>query len=127
MCQWAIFEYFLTRTRLGGNITEDLVRIVNHIQPLGYQLFAVDDSVKTYIEANAQGNVKVEVIHFPVDDKRALREVFKSHDIRCVFNLASERARDLEDPDYVMRRNAVDFGIPLFMEPKVSCADGSGG
>ncbi|EGY22746.1 carbamoyl-phosphate synthase arginine-specific large chain [Verticillium dahliae VdLs.17] len=22
------------------------------------------------------------------------------------------------DVDYVMRRNAVDFGVPLFMEPK---------
>lgn len=24
------------------------------------------------------------------------------------------------DEDYVMRRNAVDFGVPLFMEPRVS-------
>jgi carbamoyl-phosphate synthase large subunit len=93
---------------------------VNYIHPLGYRLFAADEAVKNNIEANAQG-VKVEVIEFPVEDKRALREVFESHNIRGVFNLASQRGRDLQDQDYVMRRNAVDFGVPLFMEPKVSC------
>ena len=59
------------------------------------------------------------MIEFPVTDKRALRDVFKRYDIRGVFNLASARAADMKDKDYVMRRNAVDFGVPLFMEPKV--------
>lgn len=44
--------------------------------------------------------------------------MFQKYDIRGVFNLASARAKDLVDKDYVMRRNAVDFGVPLFMEPK---------
>lgn len=64
--------------------------------------------------------MKVEVIEFPKEDKRALRDVFAKYDIRGVFNLAKVRASSLIDEDYVMRRNAVDFGVPLFMEPKVS-------
>ena len=63
--------------------------------------------------------MNVTVIEFPVEDKRALREVFKKYDIRGVFNIAKERGKTLRDEDYVMRRNAVDFGVPLFMEPKV--------
>ena len=49
-----------------------------------------------------------------------MREVFEKYDIRGVFNLAKRRASSMVDEDYVMRRNAVDFGLPLFMEPKVS-------
>ena len=46
--------------------------------------------------------------------------MFEKNDIRGCFNLAKYRASGLFDEDYVMRRNAVDFGVPLFMEPKVS-------
>ena len=60
------------------------------------------------------------MIEFPTDDKRALREAFQKYDIRGVFNLAQARGKTTLDVDYVMRRNAVDFGVPLFMEPKVS-------
>ena len=66
--------------------------------------------------------MSVEVIEFPKEDKRALREVFQKYDIQGVFNLAKRRASSMVDEDYVMRRNAVDFGVPLFMEPRVSPA-----
>jgi carbamoyl-phosphate synthase large subunit len=61
----------------------------------------------------------VQVIEFPKKNKRALREVFQKYDIRGVFNLAKTRGKTQLDEDYVMRRNAVDFSVPLFMEPKV--------
>ena len=47
-------------------------------------------------------------------------KVFEKYNIKGVFNLAKSRGKTLLDEDYVMRRNAVDFGVPLFMEPKVS-------
>jgi len=104
----------------GGDISKsELTDIVNYLNPLGYKLFAADEDVKQHLEATAKDGVKVEVIEFPVEDKRALREVFLKYDIRGVFNLASQRGKTLLDKDYVMRRNAVDFGVPLFMEPKV--------
>lgn len=105
----------------GGDVGySELSAIVDYLSPLGYKLFAADQAVKQHLESAAKGNISVEVVEFPVTDKRALREVFQKHDIRGVFNLARQRANDMVDKDYVMRRNAVDFGVPLFMEPKVS-------
>ena len=104
----------------GGDISKpDLLHIVDYLSPLGYKLYAASEDVKQHLESTAKGDVSVEVIEFPVEDKRALREVFQKYDIRGVFNLALARAESLVDKDYVMRRNAVDFGVPLFMEPRV--------
>ena len=104
----------------GGDVSKpELSGVVDYLQPLGYKMYAASQDVKEHLESTAKGDVSVEVIEFPVKDKRALREVFQKYDIRGVFNLASRRAESLLDKDYVMRRNAVDFGVPLFMEPKV--------
>lgn len=106
----------------GGDITKpELAKIVDYLAPLGYKLYAANNEVKNHLEQTSKAEgVSVEVIEFPKEDKRALREVFEKYDIRGVFNLAKTRASSLVDEDYVMRRNAVDFGVPLFMEPKVS-------
>ncbi|KAG7006016.1 carbamoyl-phosphate synthase arginine-specific large chain [Physcia stellaris] len=105
----------------GGDTSKsELSQIINFLRPLKYKLFAADPHVKEHLESAADGEVSVEVIEFPKEDKRALREVFQKYDIRGVFNLASQRAKTLLDEDYVMRRNAVDFGVPLFMEPKTA-------
>lgn len=105
----------------GGDVTKDaLVSIVDYLSPLGYKLYAAEKEVKEFLEKSAKGNVSVEVIEFPTEDKRALREVFQKYDIRGVFNLALARGKTVLDVDYVMRRNAVDFGVPLFMEPKTA-------
>ncbi|TVY49302.1 Carbamoyl-phosphate synthase arginine-specific large chain [Lachnellula occidentalis] len=105
----------------GGDITkESLTKIVDYLSPLGYKLYAAEPEVKKFLESSAKNNVSVEVIEFPTEDKRALREVFQKYDIRGVFNLAQARGKTILDVDYVMRRNAVDFGVPLFMEPKTA-------
>lgn len=106
---------------LGGDPTKpELSEIVNYLSPLGYRFFAASPVIKAHLESTSRDKISVEVIDFPKEDKRALREVFQKHNIKGVFNLAKERAKSLLDEDYVMRRNAVDFGVPLFMEPKVS-------
>jgi carbamoyl-phosphate synthase large subunit len=102
----------------GDTTTGSLVKIANYIAPLGFKFFAVDPEVKTLLESKT--DAKVELIEFPTEDKRALREVFQKYDIQGVFNLAKFRASSLVDADYVMRRNAVDFGVPLFMEPRTA-------
>jgi carbamoyl-phosphate synthase large subunit len=103
----------------GDPSTGELAQIVRYLNPLGYKLFAVSEEVKTALESAVEG-ANVTIIEFPKEDKRALREVFARNDIRGVFNLAKTRAKSLVDEDYVMRRNAVDFGVSLFLEPKVS-------
>jgi len=103
---------------LGGS-TEllELPKIVEYLKPLEYKFFAANQEVKTHLE---KSGATVEVLDFPVTDKNALRGVFKKNNIKGVFNIAKTRGKTLTDQDYVMRRNAVDFGVPLFMEPKVS-------
>jgi carbamoyl-phosphate synthase large subunit len=104
---------------LGGDITQPyLAKIVGYLNPLGYKFFAVNPAVKEHLEASGD-NISVQLIEFPKKDKRALREVFQKYDIRGCFNLAKTRGKTQLDEDYVMRRNAVDFSVPLFMEPKV--------
>ncbi|KAL5365118.1 hypothetical protein BJX96DRAFT_158558 [Aspergillus floccosus] len=106
---------------LGGDINNtNLSTIVEYLNPLGYKFFAASPEVKEHIESTSKDNVSVQVIEFPKKDKRALREVFQKYDIRGCFNLAKTRGKTLLDEDYVMRRNAVDFGVPLFMEPKTA-------
>jgi carbamoyl-phosphate synthase large subunit len=105
----------------GGELKKEwLTTVVDYLSPLGYKLYAADEEVKKFLESTSKGSVNVEVIEFPKEDKRALREVFRKYDIRGVFNLAQARGKTIMDVDYVMRRNAVDFGVPLFMEPQVS-------
>ncbi|QKX54017.1 uncharacterized protein TRUGW13939_01099 [Talaromyces rugulosus] len=104
---------------LGGDYTDTLSSIVEYLQPLNYKLYVASPEVKAQLELKNK-DIKVEVIEFPKEDKRALREVFQKYDIRGVFNLAKLRGKTLLDEDYVMRRNAVDFGVPLFMEPKTA-------
>jgi carbamoyl-phosphate synthase large subunit len=104
----------------GGDVSKTwLTQVVDYVAPLGYKLYAASNDVKEFIESSAKGGVAVEVIEFPTEDKRALREVFQKYDIRGCFNLAIARGKTTLDVDYVMRRNAVDFGVPLFMEPQV--------
>ncbi|KAL8642148.1 MAG: hypothetical protein Q9228_001140 [Teloschistes exilis] len=104
----------------GGDTTKpELTAIVDYLKPLGYKFFAANELVKEHLESSAKEGASVGVIEFSKTDKRLLRETFQKYDIRGVFNLASQRGKTLLDEDYVMRRNAVDFGVPLFMEPKV--------
>ncbi|DAA77623.1 TPA_exp: Uncharacterized protein A8136_6169 [Trichophyton benhamiae CBS 112371] len=81
------------------------------------------EPVKRFLEQNCAAkpeDLNIQIIDFPKQDKRKLREVFERNDIRGVFNIARERSKHLLDENYVMRRNAVDFGVPLFMEPKTA-------
>ncbi|RPB26683.1 carbamoyl-phosphate synthase [Terfezia boudieri ATCC MYA-4762] len=103
----------------GGDISQPyLSQIVQLVKSQGYKFYVVDPKVKKHLEKET--GVLVDVIEFPKTDKRKLREVFSKYDIGGVFNLATFRAETVVDQDYVMRRNAVDFGVPLFMEPKTA-------
>jgi len=104
---------------LGGDTTKpELFTVAKALSELGYKLFAVSTDVKQALEEKVEG-VSVEIIEFPKTDKRKLREVFQKYEIDAVINLASERGKTQLDEDYVMRRNSVDFNVPLVNDPKV--------
>ncbi|KAK6458914.1 multifunctional pyrimidine synthesis protein CAD [Scheffersomyces xylosifermentans] len=103
----------------GGDLTNDkLGKVAESVSGLGYHFFTASEEVAKYLRNFVEEPVTV--IEFPKTDKRALREIFQEHKIGGVFNLAKARAEDLLDEDYVMRRNAIDFAIPLFNEPNTS-------
>lgn len=105
----------------GGDLTNDnLAHVAKTLAPLGYKIYTASPAVKEYLDKALEGSSEVSVIEFPKADKRKLREVFEKYDIKTVFNLAKKRAEDLLDEDYVMRRNAIDFAIPLFNEPNTA-------
>lgn len=107
----------------GGDLTnKNLATVANNIAGLGYKFYTASPQVAEYLKSNLPKTAEnaVQVIEFPKTDKRLLREVFQKYNIKCVFNLAAARAESLLDEDYVMRRNAIDFAIPLFNEPQTS-------
>lgn len=104
---------------LGGDLESDkLGNVAKTLSGLGYNFYSASPEVSQYLAQYI--SEPVEVIEFPKTDKRALREIFQEKDIRAVVNLARARAQTLLDEDYVMRRNAIDFGIPLFNEPNTA-------
>lgn len=97
---------------IGGDITKpEMATVAKELLHLGFKLYCSSPEVETYL--NNLPYVTAKRIFFPKTDKRKLREVFDEYEIQCVINLAKARGTGFTDEDYVARRNAVDFGLPL--------------
>ncbi|KAG6857206.1 hypothetical protein H0H87_008272 [Tephrocybe sp. NHM501043] len=97
---------------IGGDISKpEMVDIAKTLTTLGFKLYCSSPVVEEFL--NTIPYVVAKRIIFPTKDKRKLRMVFDEFDIQCVINLAKSRGTDFNDEDYVARRNAVDFGLPL--------------
>ncbi|KAJ3878168.1 hypothetical protein F5051DRAFT_238263 [Lentinula edodes] len=97
---------------LGGDINKpEMVSVAKKLFELGFKLYCSSPVVEEFL--NDIPYISAKRIFFPTKDKRKLREVFDEYDIQCVINLANSRATSFTDEDYVARRNAVDFGLPL--------------
>ncbi|CEP63861.1 carbamoyl-phosphate synthase (glutamine-hydrolyzing) CPA2 LALA0_S09e04148g [Lachancea lanzarotensis] len=105
----------------GGDLTKNqLGEVAALVAGLGYKIYVTNEVTKEYLQKFVPADCDVMIIEFPKNDKRKLRELFQKYDIKAVFNLAARRAESLEDVDYVMRRNAIDFALPLFNEPQTA-------
>lgn len=105
----------------GDTSREYLGQVASIVATIGYRIYTTNETTKTYLQEHIkEKNAKVSLIKFPKNDKRKLRELFQEYDIKAVFNLASKRAESTDDVDYIMRRNAIDFAIPLFNEPQTA-------
>ncbi|RKP34416.1 hypothetical protein BJ085DRAFT_39174 [Dimargaris cristalligena] len=80
---------------------------------LGYPIFVDNAQTAQTIQGASQTGVQCKVIDFPYTDKRLLFQAVKDNGIDMVINLAKTRPNSTTDANYLMRRNAVDFGIPL--------------
>lgn len=103
---------------LGGDVHSDkLSEVAKIVQPLGFTILTAKPEVTKYLE---DAGVENKLIELSKTDKRRLGEQFKELNISGVINLAKSRAEDLADEDYIMRRNSIDFGLPLFNEPRTA-------
>ncbi|OAX43654.1 carbamoyl-phosphate synthase [Rhizopogon vinicolor AM-OR11-026] len=97
---------------IGGDISKpEMATVAKQLLNLGFKLYCSSPEVEAFL--NNLPYVTVKRIFFPKTDKRKLREVFDEYEIQCVINLAKARGTGFTDEDYVARRNAVDFGLPL--------------
>ncbi|KAJ3773337.1 carbamoyl-phosphate synthase [Lentinula raphanica] len=97
---------------LGGDVSKpEMTVVAKKLFELGFKLYCSSPVVEEFLTDIPYMSAKR--IFFPTKDKRKLREVFDEYDIQCVVNLAKSRATSFTDEDYVARRNAVDFGLPL--------------
>ncbi|KAA1470563.1 carbamoyl-phosphate synthase [Dentipellis sp. KUC8613] len=104
---------------IGGDIKKpEMQTIAKTLSDLGFKLYCSSGVVEEFL--NDIPYVHAKRVMFPTKDKRKLREVFDEYDIQCVINLANARASSLTDEDYVARRNAVDFGLPLLNNPRTA-------
>ena len=100
----------------GSPNTPELPFIAKTLHSLGFKLYVSSPTVEAALTAIP--HVTCKRIFFPTSDKRRLREVFDEYEIQSVINLAQARGKGREDEDYVARRNAVDFGLPLLNNAK---------
>ncbi|KDR75709.1 hypothetical protein GALMADRAFT_248355 [Galerina marginata CBS 339.88] len=104
---------------IGGDVTKpEMASIAKQLSELGFKLYCSSPVVEEFL--NDIPYVTAKRIWFPKTDKRKLREVFDEYEIQSVFNLAKSRGVDFVDEDYVARRNAVDFGLPLLNNAKTA-------
>ncbi|KAH9485484.1 Carbamoyl-phosphate synthase arginine-specific large chain [Psilocybe cubensis] len=104
---------------IGGDTSKpEMATISKQLVELGFKLYCSSPIVEEFL--NDIPYVTAKRIFFPKTDKRKLREVFDEYDIQCVINLAKSRGTDFVDEDYVARRNAVDFGLPLLNNAKTA-------
>ncbi|KAF9526633.1 carbamoyl-phosphate synthase [Crepidotus variabilis] len=104
---------------VGGDINKpEMASISTRLVELGFKLYCSSPVIEDFL--NELPHVTAKRILLPKTDKRRLREVFDEYDILCVVNLAKAQGTDLLDEDYVARRNAVDFGLPLLNNAKTA-------
>ncbi|KAM0793175.1 hypothetical protein ACM66B_000648 [Microbotryomycetes sp. NB124-2] len=104
---------------IGGDVkvnAQSMAVVAKGLSELGFKLYCQAPDVEEYLNSLPYIG-KVERIYLPPKDKRKLFERIEHYDIQIVINVASSRARDTLDQDYVARRNATDFGVNLITNP----------
>ncbi|KAI9491984.1 large subunit of carbamoyl-phosphate synthase [Zychaea mexicana] len=109
---------------IGGDAVtepEDYVHIAKAFHgPLEHPIFVPTEQDAVFLKELAGISTTVLPVAANADNKRELHRLFKDNDIDFVMHLAKERPTSQYDEGYICRRAAVDFGIPLLNDSKVS-------
>lgn len=98
------------------SLADDMTHSVWQLHELGYKLFATPKTA----EALKRNGVPVSVLDYPTEKSDAdnVMEFLKNDKIDMVINIPTYESDRLED-NFLMRRTAVDFGIPLLTNPQL--------
>ena len=70
----------------GGDLSKDFLgQVAKLVAPLGYNIYVTNENTKSYLTEYLPQDAKVQIIEFPKNDKRKLRELFQEHDINCLL------------------------------------------
>jgi len=85
----------------------------------GYKIYASPETHE-FLKSN---NIISEILYLPDEDKKPeIIEYIKSKKIDLVINIPKSLSRDVLNTDYLIRRTAVDFNIPLITNSRLASA-----
>jgi carbamoyl-phosphate synthase large subunit len=101
----------------GPQLKAQLVPVARRLQALGFSLWATEDTADFLRQ---KGHLAVETLYKIMEPERTpnVREALERGDLDLILNVPSSLTQEkfermLED-DYILRRRAVELGIPLF-------------
>ena len=93
------------------SLGDDATHCAYQLHELGYKIFAT----KATAEMLQKNQVPCTEVGYPTEKKDGelnVLDLIKENDVGLVINIPTHESKRLED-NYLMRRSAVDFGIPL--------------
>jgi len=84
---------------------------------MGYRIYASEGTARFL----KQNNIDAEMLHWPLDDKQPnIMDYLKEGKIDLVINIPKSNQKEELDNDYLIRRTAVDFEIPLITNIQIA-------
>ncbi|HPS65684.1 MAG TPA: ATP-grasp domain-containing protein, partial [Ignavibacteria bacterium] len=97
----------------------ELLNSARMLSEKGYVLFATPDTYD-FLKSN---EINSKLLHFPGDNiKPNVIDYIKSQKIDLVVNIPKSLTRDRLNVDYLIRRTAIDFNIPLLTNARLASA-----
>ena len=94
-----------------------LLESVKKLTELGFRLYATEGTSK-FLEENG---VKTEILHWPLDKKEPNALTYlQERKIDLVINIPKSLEEEELTNDYIIRRKAVDFNIPLLTNAQIA-------
>ena len=95
----------------------DLLESVKKLAEMGFNLYATEGTAK-FLEEN---NVKTNILHWPLDKKEPNTLTYlQERKIDLVINIPKSFEEQELTNDYLIRRKAVDFNIPLLTNAQIA-------
>jgi carbamoyl-phosphate synthase large subunit len=100
----------------GRRLKEEMLPIVKAFEEAGYEVYATEHTAEALRTSGINAKILYKVSE--PDRKPNIIEYIKDHKLDIIINIASASTIDkyasMMDDEYIMRRKAVEFNIPVF-------------